>query len=588
MGVLDLIRSPSRWLSSPATRRLYEAERAAETWSSAPAPSPSLSAASAGAPAKTPPINWSSGQPPAPPTRHAFRAGYDDHFYDQSSAPVVFDGFDLERIAAAKTAHRLGTFYESSAMMIAVLSFAPVLAALGQAIAPILALPRHVHGGESALARIVTAEVKEQLVPGRGLAASPYLPPQLWGTLAIYLRMMGFGGLQHIDGDMDPELGIRPRYTRIWEPWAIQRTRSPRKAIAYTNEGAVEVTNDGKFTIVEDTNEGYLFDAAVLAIGPEAAAGRITQDMRLKWLDFFSSPKLVATLPQHVPTQGQAGDAFVAALDGIYGPDGRGVLPFGSEVDAVSITGEGAGQFRDSIIDSIIHVFMVLTGSGGTVGSGGPTGAGPYQPKSGGAWNVLHHLVERPTIAIVRGINQGHVCPYVDQYPLDRDERPVLEVPVPQPDREERIASEIKRYKALTDQVIAETTAGAPPDQPRVDKLAEAFEVKPFQLADGDPKVGQIFGWHVKAKLVAPDEVRKPLGLPPLPDGMGSVERLAEERAAGGDETGALAKVDAAATKDDSKPEDVAAEEAPDGDDEGPGPGTLRSGKVPKEGSEGT
>ena len=558
MGALDIVRGVFR---SPATKRLYEAERAAEAWSSAPTPSPARAAAAAGT--GTPPIDWTRDQPPASPVQPGFRAGYSDVTYQQFSAPVAFDGFDFDRIYAANTAHRLGTFYESSALMVAVLGFAPVLAALQQAIAPILALPRHVHGGSSELARLVTTEVAEQIVPRGGLLPSPYLPPTLWGTLAIYLRMMGFGCLQHIDGDMDSETGIRPRYTRIAEPWAIQRTRSPRKAIFYSTGGPVEICNDGKFTLIEDEQEGHL-TGAVLALGTEAAAGRLTQDARLRWLDFFSSPKLVATLPQFVPTGGEAGNAFVAALETIYGPEGRGVLPYGSKVEAVSINGEGATQFNSAIVDAIIHVFMVLTGSAGTIGSGGATGAGPYQAKNGGVWDVKHHLVARPTLAMVRGFNQGHIAPYIAQYPLALAECPVLEVPIPQPDRAERIKSEIDRYRALTDQVAAEKSVGAIVDQQRVNTIASDFEVKPFALADRDPKVGEIFEYHIEQKLVAPDEARARLGLPPLPDGMGSVERLAEERAAGGDETGALAKVDAAEVKDNDNGagEDAAAQEA--------------------------
>ena len=125
MGALDIVRGVFR---SPATKRLYEAERAAEAWSSAPTPSPARAAAAAGT--GTPPINWTRDQPPASPVQPGFRAGYSDVTYQQFSAPVAFDGFDFDRIYAANTAHRLGTFYESSALMVAVLGFAPVLAAL--------------------------------------------------------------------------------------------------------------------------------------------------------------------------------------------------------------------------------------------------------------------------------------------------------------------------------------------------------------------------------------------------------------------------------------------------------------------------
>lgn len=553
MGFLDRARSLFR---SPADRRLAAAE--AEAWTSAPAPSRALAlrAAAGGPPGppRTPPTDWTRDQPPSPPPHFSLQPGYSDHTYQSFSAPLSFEGFGLDAVRAACGRHRLGYFYESSALCVAVLGFAPVLAALQQAIAPILALSRHVHGGDKGLAKLVAAEVEEMLGCTRGgLLPSPYLPPSLWGTMAIYLRMMGFCVLQHVDGEPDPETGVRPRYTRIWEPWAVTRYRSPRKCIALTTEGPVEVCNDGKFTLVEDEQEGHL-TAAILALGEEALGGKITQEARLSFLDFFGKPKLWATPPPKVATHGEGGgDAFFASVETIYGPDGRGILPNGSNLQAVSISGEGSKGFEDALINAIIHIYMVLTGSAGTIGAGGASGAGPYQPQKGGVWNVRHDLIARPTIAIVRAINQGVVAPYCDinySEGITAAKRagawryPVLDIPIPAPDRDERIDAEIKRQKAYTDQLAADRAAGGVVDQGRADKLAERFEALPLRLADGDPKVGEIFQYHIENKLVAPDEARARLGLPPLPDGAGSVERLAEERLAGADEAGALAKVE--------------------------------------------
>ena len=73
------------------------------------------------------------------------------------------------------------------------------------------------------------------------------------------------------------------------------------------------------------------------------------------------------------------GGAFWACIQTIRGPGGFGVLPHGSRLDAVSISGEGSKAFQDALIDAIIHVYMVLTGSAGTIGSSGVGGAaGPY------------------------------------------------------------------------------------------------------------------------------------------------------------------------------------------------------------------
>lgn len=578
MGLLDRARL---LLSSPASRRLNAA--AVEAWGSAPKPSAALALrASVGPPPpRTPPINWWQEQPPNQPSSYVYQPGYSNHIYQQQSAPLGFEGFGLDRIRMATAAHRLGNFYESSALMVAILGFAPVLAALQQAIAPILALSRHVHGGEKGLAKLVASEVEEALVPRGGLLPSPCLPPALWGTMAIYLRMMGFCVLQHVDGDPDPETGVRPRFTRIWEPWAVQRMRSPRKTIAYTTEGPVEVCNDGKFTLVEDEQEGYL-SAAILALGEETFAGKLTQEARLSFLDFFGKPKLWAMPPEKQATHGEVGNAFVASIETIYGPDGRGVLPFGSKLDAVSISGEGSKAFQEALVDAIIHIFMVLTGSAGTIGAGGATGAGPYQPQKGGVWNVRHDLIARPTIAIVRAINQGHIAPYCDMNYADGIAKamragvwkyPVLSIPIPAPDRDERIAAEITRQKALSDQLIADREAGAIVDQARVDKLSERFEALGFALADPKPKGGEIYQYHIETKQVATDEVRDRLGFEPLPNGVGSVEQLAKDRATAAAQAEATARSAENSAKQTAEPppEPVAGADGIPGDGDGDG-----------------
>lgn len=544
MGFLDRARS---LFLSPADRRLAAA--AAEAWSSAPAPSRELTRVhldglAPPAPPHNPAINWTRDQPAPSPSSFLFRPGYSDHAYQQFSAPLAFDGFSLDRIRAAVTMHRIGYFWESAALMVAVLGFSPVFAALQQAIAPILALPRHVHGGEKGLAKLVAGEVEEQLVPRGGLLPSPYFPPTLWGTTAIYLRMLGFAVWQHIDGDPDPDTGIRPRYTRIWEPWAVQRYRSPRKAVAYTTEGAIEICNDGKFTLVEDTNEGHLYDAAICSLGEETLGGKLTQEARNSFVDFFGKPKLWAELPPNVPTTGQAGDAFLASVDGIFSPDGRGILPNGSKLAAVSISGEGSQAFQGGLLDAVIHIFMALIGSAGTIGNGMNTGAGQsYQPAKGGSWTVAHHLIARPSMAMVRAANQGHVAPYCDVNYADviaRAKRagawkyPTLSIPLVSPDREERIKGDVDRHKAYVEQLKAEQEIGAPPDQDRAEKLAARFEVLPVKLARGN-----ITTEDMEQKLFAPDEYRVQKGYEPLPSGAGGVDQLAKEREGGKDKVGA-------------------------------------------------
>jgi hypothetical protein len=287
------------------------------------------------------------------------------------AAPIGWDGFDLEAIRRVVRAHRFGFFWESSLMMFAMMGFAPVLAATYQATAPIFSLKRHVHGGDRGLSKAIAAEVAADIIPRRGLLPSPFVPWSLWGTSMLYKRWMGFVVYQHVDGEPDEDTGVRPRYTRIWEPWAVQYYRSPRKCIAITTEGPIEIRNDGKFTLVADEQEPHL-TGAVVALGDEALAGKITQEARNSFLDFFGKPKLWATLPEKISTYGEAGDAFFQMFETMYGPDGRGIYPYGTQLGVLNVPGQGTKAFQDALLDQIIHIYMVLTGSAGTIGAAAP------------------------------------------------------------------------------------------------------------------------------------------------------------------------------------------------------------------------
>jgi hypothetical protein len=520
---------------SPADRRLAEAK--AEAWADADKPLRSPSHALA-ATAALPPIDWMRADREPGPDWFTFTPGYNDRTLENRSAPQSFEGFDLARIRNAVALHRLGNFYESSTMAVALMSFAPVLAALQQATARILATPRHIKGGERGLARLVAREIEEAVVPQGSLLPSPYVPPELWGTTAIYLRNMGFCVHQHVDGKPDKVTGVRPRYTRIWEPWAVRRTRNPAKWLAITTAGEVEILNDGKFTLVIDENEGHL-TGAVVALGEPVLGGIVTMCARNGWLDFFGDPKLYATLPEKVPTQGEAGNAFEAAVETIYGPAGRGVLPFGSTLQAVALPGVGASQFREALYDSIALIGMIYLGSGGTMSN-----EGVYV--SPGFFGVQHDLIARPVACMVRGLNQGHIAPYCDiNYgaQIEAAKRagtwkyPILGVDLADPDQASRIESVVKRETARTDILVKRRDAGIDTTQDDADKLSEDLDLRSVQLMKGR-RGAKIEQWHVENKQIAPDEVREDLGFDPLPDGSGSVAKLAEERADGKDKTG--------------------------------------------------
>jgi hypothetical protein len=512
--------------SSPADRRLTLA--AAQPFG----PEPQL-------PARIPQPTWNLDQPPPPPARHLFDAAYNAHTFRSYSAPLGFDAWDVDRIRMAISLHRQGLFLESSTLMMVCLGFAPVLAALEQAIAPALSLPRHVRGGTRGLSRLVASEIEEQLVPRGALLDSPYFPSTNWATMAILDRMMGFSVLQHVDGEPDPDTGVRPRYTRPWPVWAVQYYRYRRTYVAITTEGPIDIRNDGHFTLVADHDEPH-FLGAIAAIGEEVLSGRLTQQSRNAWINKYGQPKWVGLMPEKVATLSPEGIAMGAAILQITGPEGVGVLPHGAEFKTVGLDSKASSSFREALDNVIIHIAMALLGSDGTIRAGGEGAAGPY--RSPMFQQVALHLVRRMLSSILRGANEGHIAPYLDYNYAEGRERdrargiwidPVLDIPLPDPEADARMDSYARRAKLRVEILASERAAGFPPTQERVDALTAKLELDPVAL--GDLPIEQ---WLIEQKIAAPDELRAQRGMAALPDGAGSVKQLAKERLVGKDETG--------------------------------------------------
>lgn len=502
MPFIDRVRS---LLPAPvATRLAGYAERtasvaraaaeAAERFASAPAPVvASPFAPGQQLPARVPPPAWSTDQPPPPPERPAFVAGYHDHTFQSFSAPLSFDGWGVERIRAAISQHRQGLFLESSTLAVSILGFAPVLAALGQAVAPALHLDRHIRGGSRGLARLVAAELEDQLVPRAGLLPSPYFPPTLWGSIAIDLRLPGFAVLQHVDGDPDPATGVRSRYTRRWPTWATQYYRYRRTFVALTTDGPVDILNDGKFTLIADEEEPHL-TGAIAALGEEVLSGQSTRRARDSWIDCYGHPKWVGVMPEKIAPISPEGDAFVAAISTMMGPQGFGALPHGSEVDTVGLNGEASGSFREALDNVIIHIAMALLGSDGTIRAGGEGAAGPY--RSPMFQGVRRDLVARMLAAMVRGVNQGHIAPYCDfNYSSGIEAArargqwvdPVLDIPLPDPDADARMKSYADRSKARAEIIQSDRAAGIAVTPDRLSKLTAALDLDPVELDPEGP-----------------------------------------------------------------------------------------------------
>ncbi|SRR6266404_4125533 len=523
--------------------------------------------AAGGEPPNIPPPDYGADQAAAPTGPPELRAGYHDHSFRAFAAPVFFGDFTLDKARMAIEMHDQGLFFESSRLAIAMTRFAPVFAALSVRCAPVISLPRQISAGKKGLAKLVGADVEAQLAPRQGLLPSAHFPATLWGAIEWHLAQMGFCVLQHVYGAPDAD-GVRRVFTRIWPTWAVVYYRYRKMYVALTTEGPVDILNDGKFTMIGKTDEPH-FQAAIRALMMPTLDGVQTQQARAQWIDRFSDPKFIATAPEGTAVRSPEGLALFQALQTIYGPEGKGVMPFGSTFQAVGLDSKASTPYKDALESDNAYISAVLTGTDIGQGSGGVY-------KSPMFWGILRATVGDDIAAIVRGVNQGHVYPFVRMNyaaGVERDTArgtwtdPVLSIPLPDPEADARIASYTARRKALTDQILADRLAGAVVGQEQVDELAERLDVDSLVLAEAKPQTGEIQQFHIEQKVVAPDEVRERLALPPLPNGAGSLEQLAKEREEGKDRTGSkpaeadLTTADAQATSADASA--TTAENAP-------------------------
>lgn len=481
----------------------------------------------AGPPPNVPPLNWNSDQPrPAPPL--AFRPGYHDRSFKSWQAPIGFEGWNLERIRNAIAAHDQGIFLESSLLATVAQRFGPVFAALGQAIAPALALPRHVRSGTTGLARILGAEVEAQLAPRAGLLPSAYFPPTVWGSCAIDLRMMGFAVLQHTYGEPDPETGVCMCYTRRWPTWAVQYYRYRRQFVAITDAGPVDiVSGDGKFTLLADTEEPH-FDGAIRALATEVLDGTLVKQARASYVDRYGNPKWIGTMPTGTAVRSPEGDEFFAAMQTIQGPDGVGALPAGAKFDVVGVQSAQNTVFTDALDNVWQFVAAIMLGSDGTM----TRGTGVYSaPIFAG---VRRDLVDRMLKAMVRGVNMGHVAPWLwMNFGASIDAAraagewvdPVLDIPLPDPDGDARIKSYSDRVTAFHTIIAAERSGGFDVTPERVRQLAASLDIDAPTLAPkaAIPAARLELAPTDIARVVRVDEVRASQGLGPIGDDRGAL-----------------------------------------------------------------
>lgn len=440
-------------------------------------------------PPPAPPGAWATDQPP--PASTEFRRGYHDQTFRSFSAPLAFDGWSLPRVRMAISMHRQGIFLESSTLCYVIGSFSPVLAALAQRMAPALICPKIIKGGSRGLARMVRKEVEAQIAPAEGLSPSIYFPSTNWGQIGFELAFMGFSVLQHVYGDPDPMTGIRPVFTRPWPTWATQYYRYRKTYVAITNSGPVDILNDGKFTIIQDTPESHLL-GPIVALGEESFDAKATQRARASYIDKYGNPKWIAEMPPGVGPATAEGAAMAAALAQVRNPDGYAITPSGSKVSIQGLESGRSVAMQSALESNLMLVALALVGNDGTItrGSGGVYSAPIFA-------GVRRDLVDRDIHAIIRGVNVGHVLPYTRfNYGATAEaerpswEDPALDIPLPDPDADARMKSYADRLLNRSKIITEMRLSGIIVTQEKFDEISVALDLPKAALRD--PKGEQI------------------------------------------------------------------------------------------------
>lgn len=470
-------------------------------------------------PPDIPPTTPQTDQPRPAPTSLEYDPRYHGHTFSSFSAPIAFDGWTLKRAREAVSMHRQGLFLESSSLALVLLSFAPVLAAIGQRLAPALALPRKVTCGTRGLSRILGAEVEKQLAPSAGLLPSPYFPPTLWGSTGFDLGFMGFSIWQHAYGEPHPETGVRMCYTRRWPTWAVNYYRYKRQFVALTSEGPVDIiSGDGKWTIVADSDEPH-FLGALVALPEEVLAGIFDKRAWSSYIDKYGNPKWIGEMPPGVGVRTPEGDAAFEAIATVRGPDGFGLTPNGMKVDLKGLVAGASTVIKDSIESHLQYVALALLGSDGTIAKGTGVYTAPLFE------GVARSFVSRDLRAMVRGANAGHVAPWLSfNYAASIDAAsgwvdPVLDIPLPDPGADARIKSYTDRVKSFHE-IIDQESKWCLITQERVEQLAKALEIEPPTL---NPRAAYKVSAQAKDQLPTVDEARAAEGMTLLGDDRGKL-----------------------------------------------------------------
>ena len=447
-------------------------------------------------------------------------AGELTHEYKTWQGTSWSNGWTPPEARAAIDEHDRGMFLRSDMIRVDAKKHPAVMGACRQRKAPSKGLSWRVEGATRAPGRYAVedaATIWEQVRP-------------LLGDILDNLSMMGFALLHHPWG-LDARGLLMPRVS-LWDAPAAgyyeEGPNSPAGYYAWTTEGLVPIEHGrGLWTVIGHGKRPHL-DGAVRAVALEYVGGGLAWRDRLSRSAGAGRNVPIAELREGIAVNDEIGKSVQAMVASLGLPNRGGVVPSGTKITPLNLDASDAGYFSSLESDQLTRIALAILGQSGTLTKDGKVYTSPL------FGDVAEYLVEDDVGAVEIGIRTGLFAPLVAlDYPnVSPRDVPKLVGPLPDTGEAERIKLFGERLIAFHAAIEAEKQNGFIVDQERVNVLADRYGVPPPRLADEVLRGAEIYQYHIAQNVVARDEVRARLALPPLPNGAGSVDRLAEQLSA--------------------------------------------------------
>ncbi len=335
-----------------------------------------------------------------------------------------------------------------------------------------------------------------------------------------------------------------------------------------------------EWTVVGRGDQPHL-GGSIVALDMAFTGGMLSWRARLNLAKSAGRASPVLILPDKIPVrttdaegkpvQGIGEDA-ADTVAGLGSEHTGAVFPFGSTLTKFELATVGAAEyFHQELLDLLLLIMLAVIGRGGGLAKMDAQYQGPTE------MDVPESLVRRDVEIFERAAN-GIFAMLTRKNAGAGVSPPKLCGHLPDADQIARRKSEGEALIQVAAILKAEGDAGCAITQDRanaVTRLVAGPGVPAPVIAAESP--ARVLEWHVQQKVVAPDQALAALGLPALPGGAGSVERLAAERLAGKDESGKPASQGDATV--DTTPPTV---DGPEGDGGAAPRQPLRSPQAPR------